>query len=89
MAVDFLKSGMTLQNAWETAFDGFCMQGGRDVLTRLEFSGDEQRLTENLRLCQERLRRVLGGMEREARNRGRLLAACALSGGGLLVILLL
>ena len=46
-------------------------------------------LTENLRLCQERLRRVLGGMEREARNRGRLLAACALSGGGLLVILLL
>ena len=89
MAVDFLKSGITLQNAWKMAFDGFCMSEGRDELTRLEFSGDEQRLTENLRLCQERLRRVLGGMEREARNRGRLLAACALSGGGLLVILLL
>lgn len=89
MAVDFLKSGITLQSAWKMAFDGFCVSEGRDVLTRLEFSGDEQRLTENLRLCQERLRRVLGGMEREARNRGRLLAACALSGGGLLVILLL
>ena len=89
MAVDFLKSGITLQNAWKMAFDRFCVSEGRDELTRLEFSGDEQRLTENLRLCQERLRRVLGGMEREARNRGRLLAACALSGGGLLVILLL
>ena len=89
MAVDFLKSGITLQNAWKMAFDGFCVSESRDELTRLEFSGDEQRLTENLRLCQERLRRVLGGMERETRNRGRLLAACALSGGGLLVILLL
>ena len=87
--LEYLESGTTLQNAWESAFGELPGLRARETLTRLELSGDEQRVTENLHLCQERLGQVLAETERRDRDRSRVLAACALSGGGMLVILLL
>ena len=87
-ASDMLKSNFTLQDAWNSVFS---VLGGEisTVMCRMEWSGDAQKIEGALHCTAEELTKVLEMRRQALRQKERLYAAMALSGAGVLIIILI
>ena len=64
---EYVKGGMTLQIAWQKAFEGFPSVKARELLCCMELGGDAQRLIGQFHLAAEELRSC--GNEEEVQQR--------------------
>ena len=85
--VELLESGMTLQQSWRQVFSDLTIDGG--VMTSLELSGDEEKLTKGLLYAAGQLKECCRQRRRQQRQTAKLWLAGALSSVGLLIILLI
>lgn len=84
--LDLVKGELTLQDAWNKAFSRIAIAG--DILCRMEFSGDETRITGQLHMAAQQMRQRA---EQQSAGRGeseKLSVAVCVSSVGLLAILL-
>ena len=81
-----LDDGNILQNAWTSAFS--LSKAAGDLLCRLEFSGDEQRLCGQLQLAAQQLRRRAEQQDAGRTERETLRVVVCTSVVGLVAILL-
>ncbi len=84
---EMMKRNMTLQEAWEKAFDRFPGEEG-EILRRLELGGDARQVQGALGRCAEALRAVFTARRESLAQRMKLCAAGLLSAAGLLVVIL-
>ncbi|MBO4854620.1 MAG: hypothetical protein J5482_05745 [Oscillospiraceae bacterium] len=85
---DMVQSGFTLQQAWINAFS--LLNGEMSaVMCRMEWSGDLQRIEGSLHYTAQELTRLFEARRQALRQKERLYAAMALSGAGLLIIVLI
>ena len=85
--VESLKRGIPLQMAWCQAFSGLTIDSG--VMTSLELSGDEEKLTKGLLYAAGQLKECCRQRRQRQRQTAKLWLAGALSSVGLLIILLI
>lgn len=85
--MELMKSKMTLQCAWEKSFA--MVKLAKDILCRMEFSGDEEHLTGQLRLSAQRLRQRAEQYSAGRSESEKLRVAICVSVVGLITILLL
>lgn len=69
---EYMKSGMTLQMAWQKAFEEFPSVKARELLCCLELGGDAQRLIGQFHLVAEELRSCGNGEEVQQRQAERI-----------------
>ena len=82
-----LRQGIPLQEAWHHMFSTLAV-GGK-LLTALELTGDEEKLTAALLYTARQLKDCCQRRRQEQRQGTKLWLAGALSGAGLLIILLM
>ena len=81
-----LRQGIPLQEAWHRMFSTLAVGG--ELLTALELTGDEEKLTAALLYTARQLKDCCQRRRQEQRQGTKLWLAGALSGAGLLIILL-
>lgn len=84
---NIMESGIPLQTAWKQTF--FSFDAGKDVLSQLELSGDEEKLTGSLLHGAAQLRNLCRQREETRRQDTKLYLAGLLSAAGGLIILLI
>lgn len=84
-----LEAGQALQAAWERAFSSLTPPEAGQVMQRVSLRGDEARITGSLLAAAGQLTELARSREQNRRQREQLLWTAALSGAGLLVILLI
>lgn len=84
--LDAMKSKTALQDAWKNSFSKFTLVA--DVLCSIEFSGDENRITGQLHLAAEQLRKTAEQYNEERAESEKLNVAVCASAVGLIIILL-
>lgn len=84
-----LEAGQALQTAWEKAFSSLTPPEAGQLLQRVSLQGDEVRITGSLLVAAGQLTELARGREQARRQQEQLLWTAALSGAGLLVILLI
>ena len=82
-----LRQGIPLQEAWHRMFSTLAVGG--ELLTALELTGDEEKLTAALLYTARQLKDCCQRRRQEQRQGTKLWLAGALSGAGLLIILLM
>ena len=82
-----LRQGIPLQEAWHRMFS--TLPVGGELLTALELTGDEEKLTAALLYTARQLKDCCQRRRQEQRQGTKLWLAGALSGAGLLIILLM
>ena len=82
-----LRQGIPLQEAWHHMFSTLAVGG--ELLTALELTGDEEKLTAALLYTARQLKDCCQRRRQEQRQGTKLWLAGALSGAGLLIILLM
>ena len=82
-----LRQGIPLQEAWHRMFSTLAVGG--ELLTALELTGDEEKLTSALLYTARQLKDCCQRRRQEQRQGTKLWLAGALSGAGLLIILLM
>ena len=82
-----LRQGIPLQEAWHRMFSTLAVGG--ELLTALELTGDEEKLTASLLYTAQQLKDCCQRRRQEQRQGTKLWLAGALSGAGLLIILLM
>ena len=82
-----LRQGIPLQEAWHCMFSTLSVGG--ELLTALELTGDEEKLTAALLYTAQQLKDCCQRRRQEQRQGTKLWLAGALSGAGLLIILLM
>ena len=82
-----LRQGIPLQEAWHHMFSTLAVGG--ELLTALELTGDEEKLTAALLYTARQLKDCCQRRRQEQRQGPKLWLAGALSGAGLLIILLM
>ena len=82
-----LRQGIPLQEAWHRMFSTLAVGG--ELLTALELTGDEEKLTAALLYTARQLKDCGQRRRQEQRQGTKLWLAGALSGAGLLIILLM
>lgn len=82
-----LRQGIPLQEAWHRMFSTLAVGG--ELLTALELTGDEEKLTAALLYTARQLKGCCQRRRQEQRQGTKLWLAGALSGAGLLIILLM
>ena len=82
-----LRQGIPLQEAWHRMFSTLAIGG--ELLTALELTGDEEKLTAALLYTARQLKDCCQRRRQEQRQGTKLWLAGALSGAGLLIILLM
>ena len=82
-----LRQGIPLQEAWHRMFSTLAVGG--ELLTALELTGDEEKLTAALLYTAQQLKDCCQRRRQEQRQGTKLWLAGALSGAGLLIILLM
>ena len=82
-----LRQGIPLQEAWHRMFSTLAVGG--ELLTALELTGDEEKLTAALLYTARQLKDCCQRRRQEQRQGTKLCLAGALSGAGLLIILLM
>ena len=82
-----LRQGIPLQEAWHRMFSTLAVGG--ELLTALELTGDEEKLTAALLYTARQLKDCCQRRRQEQRQGTQLWLAGALSGAGLLIILLM
>ena len=82
-----LRQGIPLQEAWHCMFSTLAVCG--ELLTALELTGDEEKLTAALLYTARQLKDCCQRRRQEQRQGTKLWLAGALSGAGLLIILLM
>ena len=82
-----LRQGIPLQEAWHCMFSTLAVGG--ELLTALELTGDEEKLTAALLYTARQLKDCCQRRRQEQRQGTKLWLAGALSGAGLLIILLM
>ena len=82
-----LRQGIPLQAAWHRMFSTLAVGG--ELLTALELTGDEEKLTAALLYTARQLKACCQRRRQEQRQGTKLWLAGALSGAGLLIILLM
>lgn len=82
-----LRQGIPLQEAWHRMFSTLAVGG--ELLTALELTGDEEKLTTALLYTAQQLKDCCQRRRQEQRQGTKLWLAGALSGAGLLIILLM
>ena len=82
-----LRQGIPLQEAWHRMFSTLAVGG--ELLTALELTGDEEKLTAALLYTARQLKDCCQRSRQEQRQGTKLWLAGALSGAGLLIILLM
>ena len=82
-----LKSGTTLQKAWEQVFRELPDECS-SILLRMEWGGDVSRQEGNILYAAAQLQELFGEKQRQIRQKEKLCAATALSAAGLLVLIL-
>ena len=82
-----LRQGIPLQEAWHRMFSTLSVGG--ELLTALELTGDEEKLTAALLYTARQLKDCCQRRRQEQRQGTKLWLAGALSGAGLLIILLM
>ena len=82
-----LRQGIPLQEAWHRMFSTLAVGG--ELLTALELTGDEEKLTAALLYTAQQLKECCQRRRQEQRQGTKLWLAGALSGAGLLIILLM
>lgn len=85
---DMVKSGQTLQCAWQKVFSAFPEETGGDVLRALEWSGDTLQVTGNLRRGSAELRTAAAKLAQEQREKRRLYISLWASAALMLIIIL-
>ena len=78
----------TLQSAWNDIFSKFQPEIA-DILCAVEWSGDSQQIQGSLQYTAQQLMELYRSKESSLHQREKLCAAAALSGAGLLVIILI
>lgn len=84
-----LDAGQALQVAWEKAFGSLTPPEAGQLLQRVSLQGDEARITGGLLAAAGQLTELARSREQARRQQEQLLWTAALSGAGLLVILLI
>lgn len=87
--LDMLKSEIALQNAWENAFIHFPDKEAGEILRRISWSGDSQRLVGVLTCAREEIEQLYRHRCEQDRCSCRVTCTATLCGAGLLIILLL
>ena len=82
-----LRQGIPLQEAWHRMFSTLAVGG--ELLTALELTGDEEKLTAALLYTARQLKDCCQRRRQEQRQGTKLWLAGALAGAGLLIILLM
>lgn len=82
-----LRQGIPLQEAWHRMFSTLAVGG--ELLTALELTGDEEKLTAALLYTARQLKDCCQRRRQEQRQGTKLWLAGAMSGAGLLIILLM
>lgn len=82
-----LRAGKTLNEAWQRVFSRLSV--GREWMTALELSGDEEKLTDGLLYTARQLKACCRRQSEGQRQSAKLWAAGMLSAAGLLIILLI
>ena len=82
---EYMKSGITLQIAWQKAFEEFPSVKARELLCCMELGGDAQRLIGQFRLAAEELRACAG----EEENRQRQAERIWLTAGGCVSVMMI
>lgn len=82
-----LSDGCTLPEAWRQAFAALPVEAA--LLTALELSGDEEKLTQGLLYTAAQLKECCSRRQAEQRQTAKLWLAGTLSAAGLLIILLI
>ena len=82
-----LRQGIPLQEAWHRMFSTLAVGG--ELLTALELTGDEEKLTAALLYTARQLKDCCQRRRQEQHQGTKLWLAGALSGAGLLIILLM
>ena len=86
MILNYVKSGDTLQNSWEKTFSE--LSSVSDILCRIELFGDETRITGQLHLAAQQLRKQAERHSNERPEKEKLCVAVCSSVLGVLTILL-
>ena len=84
-----MKGGMPLQESWKRGLQASVPSYIQETLCRIEWSGDEQQLTGNLRSAQNALSRFCREKEAERLQREKISLALAFSGAGLMILILI
>lgn len=84
-----LEAGQALQAAWEKAFGSLTPPEAGQLMQRVSLQGDEARITGGLLAAAGQLTELARSREQARRQQEQLLWTAALSGAGLLVILLI
>ena len=84
---EYRKYEIPLQQAWQQAFSELSVGG--DLMTALELSGDEEKLTKGILYASEQLKERCRQRQQQQRQTAKLWLAGALSSVGLLIILLI
>ena len=82
-----MKCEIPLQQAWQQAFSELSVGG--DLMTALELSGDEEKLTKGILYASEQLKERCRQRQQQQRQTAKLWLAGVLSAAGLLIILLI
>lgn len=82
---EYVKGGMTLQIAWQKAFEEFPSVKARELLCCMELGGDAQRLIGQFHLAAEELRACAG----EEENRQRQAERIWLTAGGCVSVMMI
>lgn len=85
---DKVESGMTLQLAWDSVFAEITDSDAGEILRRMVWNGDGERLTGALGRCREELETLYRQRREEGRQQSRTVTAAALCSAGLVIILL-
>lgn len=85
---DMLKSDFTLQDAWNSVFSRLHGEASL-IMCHMEWSGDARRIEGALHYTAQELTRLYEAQRQSLRQKERLYAAMALSGAGLLIIVLI
>lgn len=84
-----LQSGNTLHNAWNKAFSNLCAADITETVCHIEWSGDEEQLTGNLRYAAQQLRALAQEKTEGKAQREKLWVALSAAAVGVVVIILL
>lgn len=84
-----LKGGTPLQSAWQSESEDFMPSYIQEILRRIEWNGDERQLTGNLHAAQDALLRIRCEKKADRLQREKVSLALALSGAGLMILILI